>query len=89
MHVGGRIINVGSTFSQLTNLQGPYRNLVKGAVTLKDLCQIQFKPESNPAPFNPTYCLSKAMLNRATQIMAKSPEFSHLSINAADPGWVR
>ena len=86
---GGRIINVTSGLAQLSHLSGTYRSQVERAASLEDLQSISFESANCPASFKPTYSLTKAMLNRATQILSKTPEFEHLSINAADPGWVR
>jgi len=85
-------VNVSSSLAQLRNLTNPYRERVSAAKTVEDLCSISFDPHDDPSArsgIRPTYSLSKAMLNRATQVMAQRADFNHLSVNAADPGWVR
>lgn len=89
MQEGGRIVNVTSGLAQLSHLNGSHRSRVEGASSLQDLQSIHFDPDNSAASFQPTYCLTKAMLNRASQILSRAPAFSHLSINSADPGWVR
>lgn len=82
-------MNVTSSLGQLRNLHNSYQDAVRNASSLDQLRSIKFKAGNSPAPFKPTYSLTKAMINRATQILAEMPEFQHLSINSADPGWVR
>ena len=82
-------MNVTSGLAQLSHLSGSYRNQVERAATLQDLQSIHFDAENCPASFKPTYSLTKAMLNRASQILSTASAFRHLSINSADPGWVR
>ena len=90
MYAGGKIVNVSSSLSQLRNLNKPYQDRVTSAMTLNDLRTIAFDSHGDPSPRSwPAYSLSKAMLNRATQILAQHPDFRQLSINAADPGWCR
>ncbi len=83
------MINVTSGLAQLRHLSGSYLRSVRDATSLEDLQSIRFESSGCPASFKPTYCLTKAMLNRASQILSKQPAFKHLSVNSADPGWVR
>ena len=82
-------MNVTSGLGQLRTLHNSYKDEVRSASTLDQLKNISFREGYSPSSFKPTYSLTKAMINRATQILSKEPEFKHVSINAADPGWCR
>ena len=54
--------------------------------------QVAYRPDSGmSARSNSCYCLTKAMLNRAAQLLADDPVLTQkrISINAVDPGWCR
>ena len=60
---------------------------------MASLClQVTYRSDAEmDSRFNPCYCLTKAMLNRAVQLLAEDPLLADrgISINAVDPGWCR
>ena len=67
-----------------------YRQQVDTAQSLEDLSGIAYNAEGpGSSSHSPCYDLTKAMLNKATNLMSKMPEFQHLTVNAGDPGWCR
>ena len=86
---GGRIVHVTSGLGQLTNLSPGYRAKVMEADSIDSLRSIAFDPSDSNGASSPTYNLTKAMLNRLSQLSVGHPAFKHLAVNSADPGWVR
>ena len=86
---GGRIIHVTSGLGQLTNLSLAYRAKVTEADSIESLRSIAFDPADLNEASSPTYNLTKAMLNRLTQVSVGHPAFKHLAVNSVNPGWVR
>eukprot|EP01026_Neomeris_dumetosa_P002952 TRINITY_DN10807_c0_g1_i6.p1 TRINITY_DN10807_c0_g1~~TRINITY_DN10807_c0_g1_i6.p1 ORF type:complete len:273 (-),score=18.74 TRINITY_DN10807_c0_g1_i6:367-1152(-) len=89
---GGRIINVSSGLGSLVVQSEYYRQAITAANSVKDLLQIPFvQDDEQKSKFSPTYNVSKAMLNRYTQLLSNDPEVRSkgISVNAVCPGWVR
>lgn len=87
---GGRIVNVTSGLGRIERLKRTFQDQINQANTLEELGLINSGgSEPGSSSYTPTYDVSKAMLNKATQIMSKLPEFQHIAINAASPGWCR
>eukprot|EP00898_Chlorokybus_atmophyticus_P003199 jgi/Chlat1/3880/Chrsp26S04168 len=90
---GARIINVTSGYARREFLSASYQRQIEQASTLEDLANIKFDASdqkmSNGA--HATYKLTKAMVNRATQILADDPKLTSrgISCSAVDPGWCR
>lgn len=91
----GRVIMVSSSYGKLGYLgDSPYAARVSSATSLADLDAISFDANdafmSTPQPADrnhvPAYKLSKAMLNKATQILHGA---HGMRVAAADPGWVK
>eukprot|EP01023_Acetabularia_acetabulum_P055225 TRINITY_DN6357_c0_g2_i3.p1 TRINITY_DN6357_c0_g2~~TRINITY_DN6357_c0_g2_i3.p1 ORF type:complete len:228 (-),score=23.77 TRINITY_DN6357_c0_g2_i3:226-909(-) len=91
MQEGGRIVNVSSGLGSLSIQSEYYRNAVQDAKSVQDLLNIQFKQDDRQNGYSPTYCVSKAMLNRCTQMLAQYPQIvqKNISVNAVCPGWCR
>lgn len=81
-----------SGLGQRRNLSASYAAEVAQAASLDDLQAVAFRPDSDMASsFNPCYCLTKAMVNRAVQLLAADPALSErkVTVTAVDPGWCR
>eukprot|EP00898_Chlorokybus_atmophyticus_P007929 jgi/Chlat1/8137/Chrsp75S07565 len=100
---GARIINVSSGYAQRSFLSPEYRRLIESAQNLDDLDAIKYIATDqhmdaiNPqravvqGPSVPCYKVSKAMLNRATELLAHDKRLTErgITINACNPGWTR
>ena len=90
---GSRVVNVSSRLGQLSNISQNYQKLVTDSKTLEDFKNITFDPSDvdMQKAYAPTYSLSKAILNRATQILAASDPFTtkNISIACVCPGWCK
>jgi NAD(P)-dependent dehydrogenase (short-subunit alcohol dehydrogenase family) len=91
---GAVIVNVSSGYGQLSHLRGSgYYERVASAPDLEALARIEFDPHDAhmASSYVPAYKLSKAMQNRATQLLAASPQLAARGVRVAavSPGWVR
>ena len=86
----GQVVVVSSGMGNLVGLSDEYKRAVTSASTLADLEAIPFQPSDSMVDSgkSASYRVSKAMVNRAVQLLADkwggSPR-----INAICPGWVR
>ncbi|CAD7695886.1 unnamed protein product [Ostreobium quekettii] len=99
---GCRIVMVSSGLGQLAEIpvESQYYSGMASAATVEDLSAFRFLENDAmtdppcilaPGRKNPVYRLTKAMLNRATQIFAQDASFveRNISVNAVTPGWCR
>lgn len=89
---GGTIVHVSSGYGSLSNLSPSYHKRVTGANDLTELLAIPFDPaDEMRSSFVAPYKVSKAMLNRATQLMAaqNTRDGRRVSVSAVCPGWCR
>ncbi|EGD78192.1 short-chain dehydrogenase/reductase SDR [Salpingoeca rosetta] len=91
---GARVINVSSGYGRLTHSSPAYRQTITNCATVDEvLNNIKFdaKDETMKGTNHPAYKISKACLNRVTQIMADDPDFRsrNIKVFACCPGWVR
>lgn len=90
---GGTVVMVSSSLGSLKNLSPKYSQIVTGASDLKELSKMPHlhdDPMKNTAMV-PCYSLTKAMLNRMTQLFASDPLLTsrNITINSVCPGWCR
>lgn len=90
---GAHIVNVTSGLGDLGNCSPEFQNAITGAVNVPQLLQkCSVSTAQGPqSGFKPCYCITKAMLNRASQLYARDPRLTGRGITccAADPGWCR
>lgn len=101
---GGRIVNVSSGLADLSALpSAAYRERIEAANSLDELRAISFDPEDAGCkkvgipertagkPGVPVYRISKAMLNKATQLLSSDERLTarDITISAVCPGWCR
>lgn len=89
---GGRVVNVSSQLGQLKNVPASYVEKVQQINSLDQLNEIRFDPQADVVnSFAPEYHVSKALLNRITQILAKDSRFTEKNIRVLSvcPGWCR
>lgn len=84
---------VSSSLGSLRNLSPKYSRIVTEANNLKELSKMPHlhdDPMKNTAMV-PCYSLTKAMLNRMTQLFANDPLLTsrQITINSVCPGWCR
>ena len=88
-----RIINVSSGYGKLNEQSSYYRNAIETAESLKDLEAIKFNNKDNEINniSVPCYKITKAMLNKATKILAQDKRLLSKNINcvSCSPGWAR
>eukprot|EP01025_Chloroclados_australasicus_P069068 TRINITY_DN9680_c1_g1_i2.p1 TRINITY_DN9680_c1_g1~~TRINITY_DN9680_c1_g1_i2.p1 ORF type:complete len:263 (+),score=30.30 TRINITY_DN9680_c1_g1_i2:125-913(+) len=92
MQQNGRIVNVSSGYGSLAQQSQYYQRVVASANSVAAVLEIKY--EKNDVQQNthvPTYKVSKAMLNRYTQLLAADPQITSkgISVNAVCPGWCR
>ena len=88
----GRIVNVSSGYGQLHHLPQRYQDIIASTTDLYSLPTLPFYQDAFTKADNvPGYKVSKAALNRATQLYAQDPQLAERGINitACCPGWVR
>ena len=88
---GGTIVHVSSGYGSLKHLSPSYHKRVTGANDLTELLAIPFDPaDEMRSSFVAPYKVSKAMLNRATQLMAaqNTRDGRRVSVSAVCPGCV-
>jgi len=82
------VVNVTSGMGKQSSLTPEYKAALEGCIRVEDIEDLKYletPATSGPAP---AYALSKAALNRGTQILAK--EWSGKGrVSAVDPGWCR
>jgi len=87
------VVNVSSGYGSLSCLTADYRQRVTGATSLADLARIAeggFDAGSAMGrEYVAPYKVTKALLNRATQLLAADGENRAVRVHAADPGWCR
>ena len=93
MVAGGAVVMVSSSLGSLKNLSPKYSQIVTRASDLKELSKMPHlhdDPMKNTAMV-PCYSLTKAMLNRMTQLFASDPLLTSrkITINSVCPGWCR
>lgn len=90
---GATIVMVSSEAGCLSHLSHTYRSTITAASDLDELEKdVEFIQDDPQQKFEaPAYCVSKAMLNRATQLLATTEDLVDrgISINAVCPGWCR
>ena len=93
---GARVVSVSAGFGELSYLRGsPYHDLVASAPSLAALDAIAFRADDAhmAASEVAAYKLSKAMLNRATQLLSAEapagPGAPRVRYGVVCPGWVR
>lgn len=90
---GGTIVNISTSYGEYQHLMGTYKQRIPTATDLDELAEdVVFDPNSAMiGEYVPTYKVSKAMLNRATELLAHTDDLVDrgLSINAISPGWCR
>uniref|UniRef100_A0A7S0RI98 Uncharacterized protein n=1 Tax=Chlamydomonas leiostraca TaxID=1034604 RepID=A0A7S0RI98_9CHLO len=93
MAEGGVVVMVSSGYGQRHYLSQEYLTAIESAQSLEQLLQgCQYVAGSAMGKQEVgMYKLSKAMLNRATQLLAKDPALTaaRIAVNAVDPGWCR
>lgn len=87
------VVMVGSGLGDVSVLSPQYRRLLRRAPCIDDLDKIASRPLSllgTEATWVGPYGLSKALLHRATQILALDDRFvgRGIKVNAVCPGWV-
>lgn len=88
---GSLITMVGSGLGDLKWVSQKYQRLLANAQTVADLEKITTRSlTSLESSWVGPYGLSKALLHRATEILAADPAWSgrHIALNAVCPGWV-
>ncbi|KAK9864077.1 hypothetical protein WJX84_011985 [Apatococcus fuscideae] len=89
---GGTVVMVSSTLGSLSRLSPKYQTLVTEADSIKQLSKM---PHIHDDPVKnimvPPYSLTKAMMNRMTQLLAADPLLTsrQITINSVCPGWCR
>ena len=89
---GGAVVSVTSGYGMLNELSPSYRTQISGADSLDALSSIAFDPaDSMRSAYVAPYKVSKAMLNRATQLLARDNELSgrRVAVSVVCPGWCR
>ena len=89
---GGKIINVSSGMGQLENSSSTYRNKILQTNNLEEVLSIKFEEDEEiKLKYSPTYSLSKALLNRATQFIAKDEKIleKEIKVSVVCPGWCK
>ena len=89
---GGAVVSVSSGYGMLNELSPSYRTQISGADSLDALSSIAFDPaDSMRSAHVAPYKVSKAMLNRATQLLARDNELSgrRVAVSVVCPGWCR
>ena len=90
----GLVVMVSASgYGRLSELSSTYRARVSGASTFAELSAIAFDAADHDmgSRYAAPYKLSKAMLNRATQLLAQESERAErrVSVCAVGPGWCR
>ena len=89
----GRIVNVSSGYGQRKNLGPEYTRAVEEASTPQELfSKLQYREEATMAKDKvPCYKVSKAALNRLTQLYDIDDRLQkrNISVSCCCPGWVR
>ncbi|GMH41076.1 hypothetical protein BSKO_08986 [Bryopsis sp. KO-2023] len=92
---GCRVVMMSSGLGELRGFpsSSSYLEATRSAKTISDLEAFEFSPSDafKSGTYVPTYRLTKGMLNRATQLLAKDPYFvsKGITVNACCPGWCR
>lgn len=91
---GARIINVSSGYGKLLHSSPSYSNAIRSCQTVNELIStISFDEtdEIMSRTIYPCYKISKACLNRMTQLLAADDRLtsSNIKVFSCDPGWVR
>lgn len=98
MEAGGLIINVSSGYGRREELSSKYARALEDAATLEELTALRFDgtDKETASTFKPTYKISKAALNRGTQLLASLALGAELRgergscyVTAVCPGWCR
>lgn len=95
MAPGGRVVMVSSALGALGCLTPDYAEPISSAATLGEVkaAAHRFDPDSPlaKASFAPSYCVSKAALNRSVQLLAAGDLLKDkgVSVVAVCPGWCR
>ncbi len=91
-NAGGTVVNVSSTLGTLKNLSPKYQRYVTDASSIKELSKM---PHIHDDPIKnimvPCYSLTKAMMNRMTQLLAADSLLTSrkITLNCVCPGWCR
>eukprot|EP01138_Halocafeteria_seosinensis_P007758 gb/GECG01007926.1/.p1 GENE.gb/GECG01007926.1/~~gb/GECG01007926.1/.p1 ORF type:complete len:269 (+),score=34.07 gb/GECG01007926.1/:1-807(+) len=86
------VVNVTSGYGSVSFLSNNYKRSIQNANTIDELLEELCFDESDTElkdEFKPTYKVSKAALNRMSELLASKYPKDTLICNAADPGWVR
>ena len=89
---GGAVVSVSSGYGTLNELSVSYRTQISSADNLDALSLVAFDPvDSMRSSYVAPYKVTKAMLNRATQLLARDNELSgrRVAVNVVCPGWCR
>ena len=86
----GRVINLSTGLAVFTAQAKPYFDLITQAQDVDSLMKLPFIGDVGDASrdYLP-YKTTKAALNRATQLLAKSPDFEGVPVVSVCPGWVK
>ena len=87
------IINVSSGLGKLTQISSFYQQVLFSCTSITDLLtRVTFDIGKNDTVmkrnYAPAYCLSKAALNRGTQLLAEQYK-GKLRVSSVDPGWCK
>jgi carbonyl reductase 1 len=88
---GAMIINVSSGMGSRDNLSPYYAATIAEATSHDALVKVGFVAADKimSRAFMPTYKVSKALLNRGTQLMAESDRCAKVAVVAVCPGWCK
>lgn len=86
---GFHVINVSSGLGRLAALgAGPYPAALRACASVADVEGLQFFEAQPPGPA-PAYAVSKAALNKGTQLLAAGWREAGHRVNSVDPGWCK
>jgi NAD(P)-dependent dehydrogenase (short-subunit alcohol dehydrogenase family) len=88
MSDGAHVINVSSGLGQLKNSSQAYRDVLASCKSVDDIeAKVVFiAGDANKGADTPAYNISKAALNRGTQILAEQWK-GRVRLTSVDPGW--
>lgn len=83
------VVNVSSGLGRLAALGEPHAAAVRACASVADVEALPFPAGAAPGGPAPAYALSKAALNRGTQLLAAEWREAGHRVNSVDPGWCR
>jgi len=91
---GGKVVHVSSGYGKLQFCSDTYKKQVASCGKIEDLRRVPFEASDSEQSQDPrfaAYKVSKALLNKLTQLQAVDPAFSEkqIAISAVSPGWCR